>query len=208
MVRYVDRHGRPPCRASHPAASRRGVPEPASHVPGRSGVYGVMSMTEPFERAVTRHGPTVMRVCRAALGVGPDADDAWSETFLAALRSWPDLAADTNLEAWLVRVAHRKALDVIRARRRQAIPVEHVPERHSAIGIPDGGEPDLWRAVAALPERQRLAVAYHYLGGLPHKDTAELIGGTADAVRRAAADGITTLRRTYPADTSQEGTPR
>lgn len=167
-----------------------------------------MSMTEPFERVVTRHGATVMRVCRAVLGPGPDAEDAWSEAFLAALRAWPDLAADTNLEAWLVRVAHRKALDLVRARRRAAIPVGAVPERPSTIGIPDGGAPDLWRAVAALPERQRLAVAYHYLGGLPHGDTAELIGGTADAVRRAAADGIATLRRTYPMDASQEGAPR
>lgn len=163
-----------------------------------------MSMTEPFERTVSRHGPTVMRVCRAVLGAGPDADDAWSETFLAALRAWPDLPADTNVEAWLVRVAHRKALDVVRAGRR-AIPVERVPDRASRGGIPDGDAADLWRAVAALPERQRLAVAYHYLGGLPHRDTAALIGGTADAARRAAADGIATLRRTYTTATPQEG---
>jgi len=167
-----------------------------------------MSMPEPFERAVTRHGATVMRVCRAVLGPGPDADDAWSEAFLAALRAWPDLSADTNVEAWLVRVAHRKALDVVRARTRMAIPVGDLPEQRSTVGIPDAGEPDLWRAVAALPERQRLAVAYHYLGGLPHKDTAELIGGTADAVRRAAADGIATLRKTYPMGAPREGAPR
>ena len=51
--------------------------------------------------------------------------------------------------------------------------------------------------MADLPERQRLAIAYHYLGGLPHAETAELIGGNATSVRRAAADGIKSLRRTY-----------
>jgi len=38
----------------------------------------------PFEELVAEHGPTVLRVCRAVLGPA-DAEDAWSETFLAAL---------------------------------------------------------------------------------------------------------------------------
>ncbi|MGH8827658.1 MAG: sigma factor, partial [Jiangellaceae bacterium] len=44
---------------------------------------------EPFEAIVGRYGPTVLRVCRAVLGPA-DADDAWSETFLAAMRAYPD----------------------------------------------------------------------------------------------------------------------
>jgi DNA-directed RNA polymerase specialized sigma24 family protein len=53
---------------------------------------------------------------------------------------------------------------------------------------------DLRRAVAALPTRQRLCVAYHHLAGLPYDQIAGLIGGTAAAARRAAADGIAALR--------------
>ncbi len=160
-------------------------------------------MKQPFEQAVTRHGATVLRVCRAVLGPGPDADDAWSETFLAGLKAWPDLAEDTNVEAWFVRVAQRKAIDVTRRRARHAVPTDPLPERPTSDATPD--DADVWRHVAALPERQRLAVAYHYLGGLPHTETAALIGGTPAAVRRAASDGIKTLRRLY-ADT--EGDPR
>lgn len=156
-----------------------------------------MNMQQPFEHAVTEHGPTVLRVVRAVLGPGPDADDAWSETFLAALRAWPDLPADTNLQAWLVRVAHRKAIDVTRGAARRAVPTDILPERPATTGLPDAASPDLWAAVAALPERQRLSLAYHYLGGLRHTETAELIGGTPAAVRRAAADGLRTLRSTY-----------
>ena len=178
------------------------------HVASRSRVYPVMRMKEPFDHTVARHGATVLRVCRAVLGVGPDADDAWSETFLAALKAWPDLDEDTNVEAWLVRVAHRKAIDVTRARRRHAVPTEDLPQAASTSGVPDGTEHDLWRAVADLPERQRLAVAYHYLGGLPHKETAALVGGTAEAVRRSAADGIRNLRARYRPGVEEEGTYR
>ena len=41
---------------------------------------------QPFEAIVSEHGAMVMRVCRALLGP-VEADDAWSETFLAALRA-------------------------------------------------------------------------------------------------------------------------
>lgn len=156
-------------------------------------VYGVMDMKQPLETAVQAHGGTVLRVCRAVLGPGADADDAWSETFLAALRSWPELDDDVNIEAWLVRVAHRKAIDVTRSRARHGVPVSEVPERAVPVAPAEG---EIWAAVAALPQRQRLAVAYHYFGGLPHTETAELIGGSADAVRRACADGIKKLRQT------------
>lgn len=167
-----------------------------------------MKMHYPFEQAVIRHGATVLRVCRAVVGFGADADDAWSETFLAALKAWPELDADTNVEAWLVRVAHRKAIDITRKRARQAIPTDVVPEQPSTLGNPGADEYQIWQAVAALPERQRLAVAYHYLGGLPHAETAELIGGSAQAVRRAAADGIKNLRQTYQAAEHTTGAPR
>ena len=154
-------------------------------------------MQLPFEHAVQQHGATVLRVCRAVLGAGPDADDAWSETFLAALQAWSDLDAAVNVEAWLVRVAGRKAIDITRVRARHAIPTDELPERASALGNPDPESRELWEAVAELPERQRLAIAYHYLGGLPHTETAELIGGSPDAVRRAAADGMNRLRARY-----------
>lgn len=153
-----------------------------------------MTMKTPFEKAVVAHAATVLRVCRAVLGPHTDADDAWSETFLAALKAWPTLADHTNVEAWLVTVAHRKAIDIIRARQRQAIPVEHLPEPESTIGNPEAASLDLWAEVAKLPDRQRQAVAYHYLGGLPHAEVAAVLGGTAEAARKAASDGIRALR--------------
>ena len=55
----------------------------------------------------------VMRVCRALLAPS-DAEDAWSETFLAALQAYPRLPPDSNVQGWLVTIAHRKAIDQLR----------------------------------------------------------------------------------------------
>ena len=165
-----------------------------------------MSGKLPFEAVVAEYGAMVLRVCRAVLGAG-DADDAWSETFLAALNAYPELPADANVEAWLVTIAHRKAIDVVRGAARRALPVADIPESSSAPGA-DARDLDLTAAVAGLPRRQREAVAYHYLGGLPYQEVADVIGGTADAARRAAADGIARLRKTYAAAAVGEGEDR
>jgi RNA polymerase sigma factor (sigma-70 family) len=155
----------------------------------------------------------VLRVCRAILGPA-DADDAWSETFLSALKAYPDLPADANVEAWLVTIAHRKAIDVTRAAARRAIPVAETPD--PSPGARGGGHPgpdtsgaglvaddDLAEALTRLPAKQKQAVAYHYLAGLPYADVAAILGGSAEAARRAAADGVATLRRSYPGATPQ-----
>src|SRR5499427_6425635 len=102
----------------------------------------------PFEVVVTRHGPTVLRVCRAVLGP-LDADDAWSETFLAALRAYPTLRPGSNVEAWLVTIAHRKAIDQTRARARRPVPVDALPER-PAPSDADSRDGGLWAVMKAL----------------------------------------------------------
>lgn len=159
-----------------------------------------MTAKPPFESVVATHGATVLRVCRAVLGP-VDADDAWSETFLAALQAYPDLPADANVQAWLVTIAHRKAIDVTRGAARRAVPVADAPEKPSAQRSRDL---DLAASLAALPPTQRHSIAYHYLAGLPYAEIAAITGGSVAAARRAAADGIATLRRTYP---TAEGTP-
>jgi len=160
-----------------------------------------MTGKQPFEAIVSAHGSTVLRVCRAVLGPA-DADDAWSETFLSAMKSYPDLPADANVEAWLVTIAHRKAIDVTRAAARRAIPVAETPDNATspAAGdaVPDDAAAELTEALAKLPAKQKQAIAYHYLAGLPYAEVAAIFGGSADAARRAAADGIAALRRSYP----------
>ena len=150
-------------------------------------------MKKPFEQIVTEHGGTVLRVCRAVVG-SADADDAWSETFLSALKAYPDLPATANVEAWLVTIAHRKAIDVRRADARRAVPVGQLPERPA----PPTQQPDdeVWQALSRLPDKQRQTVAYHHVAGLPHREVAAIVGGSEAAARRSAADGIAVLRRT------------
>ena len=145
------------------------------------------------------HGPAVLRLCRSMLPAH-SAEDAWSETFLSALRAYPDLPADANVEAWLVTIAHRRAIDIGRARSRRAVPTDTMPDRPATHADPAARDPDLWSALQRLPTKQRQAVAYHHIAGLPFAEIAELLDNSPDAARRAAADGLKTLRKYYRED--------
>ncbi|MCC9176968.1 RNA polymerase sigma factor [Arthrobacter sp. zg-Y750] len=153
---------------------------------------------KPFEQIVREHGAAVLRVCRAV--VGPDqAEDAWSETFLAALRAYPDLPEGANVQAWLVTIAKRKAVDQYRSTSRSPLPVEAVPDTPAPVPADTDG---LWFALKTLPVRQREALAYHHLAGLPYAEVARVLGSSEAACRRSAADGIKKLRALYKEDSN------
>jgi len=152
----------------------------------------------PFEELVREHGPAVLRVCRALLGAA-DAADAWSETFLAALRGYPRVRPGSDLRAWLATIAHHEAIDVLRRARRRR--TDELPE----LPTPEGGVPshelgdELGAALATLPPKQRGAVVHRYLSELSYEEVGALLGCSPVAARRNAADGIARLRRIYRA---------
>jgi RNA polymerase sigma factor (sigma-70 family) len=154
-------------------------------------VAGHHGAVRPFDQLVQEHGAVVMRVCRALLPPA-DADDAWSETFLSALRAYPRLRPDSDERAWLVTIAHRRALDQLRAAGRRAVPTGELPD--VATDDPPGPDEELRAALGALSPAQREAVVLHHLGGLPHHEIAAALGITPAAARRRAADGIAALR--------------
>ena len=164
-------------------------------------------MKLPFEQVVIRHGPAVLRLCRSSLPAA-DAEDAWSDTFLAALGAYPSLPPDANVQAWLITIARRKVVDLTRTRARAPVPVDAVPEHPAGQRVSNGlaDTDELWAAVRGLPDKQRQALTYHHLVGLPYAEVADILGGTADSARRAAADGVRNLRRTLTSSSTERST--
>jgi len=146
----------------------------------------------PFQRLVDAHATSVHRYLVAAVG-RDEAADCFQETFLAALRAYPDLRSADNLRGWLFTIARNKALDSHRARARRPVPVAAVPE-HVRLADTEPTSP-VWDAVRELPERQRHAVLLRYAGDLPYREVALAMGVTEVAARQHASTGVRALRK-------------
>ena len=144
----------------------------------------------PFQQFLDEHRGQVLAFLRAM--VGPvDADDCFQETFMAALKSYERMDG-RNPRAWVLTIARNKALDHHRARARRPIPSDEIPERAAPANTdPD---PDLWRAVGELPDRQRAAVALRFACDLRYREVAAAMGTSADAARRNVHEGLRKLR--------------
>jgi RNA polymerase sigma factor (sigma-70 family) len=153
----------------------------------------------PFQALLDEHRVDVYRYCVATAGRS-EADDCFQETWIAALRAYPKLRRADNLRAWLLRIAHNKAMDLHRSRVRRPVPVEAVADPAAGGAAPPGEgalpdeEPELWEAVRSLPPKQRTAVFCRTVLGMPYEELARLLESSEDAARRNVFEGLRTLR--------------
>jgi RNA polymerase sigma factor (sigma-70 family) len=147
----------------------------------------------PFQALLDEHRVDVYRYLVATAG-SSDADDVFQETWIAALRAYPRLRRADNLRAWLLRIAHNKAMDAHRARGRRALPMAEPPERGSESPLLDG-QPELWERVRELPPKQRTAVFCRSVLGMSYAELALLLDSSEEAARRNVHEGLKRLER-------------
>ncbi len=154
----------------------------------------------PFQSLLDAYGRDVHRFLVASVGHS-DADDCYQETWIAALRAYPRLRDASNLRGWILTVAHRKAIDHVRAARRRPLAVGEPPERPRAVAgeaapIEDG-RPELWTRVRELPPKQRMAIALRYVLDAGYLEISAAMGTTEEAARRNVHEGLKRLRMEY-----------
>jgi RNA polymerase sigma factor (sigma-70 family) len=159
----------------------------------------------PFQQLLDAHARDVHRFLTATVGYS-DADDVYQETWLAAMRAYPRLRDASNLRSWILTVAHRKAIDHVRARARRAVLVPDVPEDAPPAAGAGGGAPangvaerdeQLWQLVRELPTKQRTAVALRYVADAGYDEISAVMGTTEEAARRNVHEGLKRLRAEY-----------
>lgn len=145
-----------------------------------------------FQTFIDAHREHVYRFLVAAAGPD-DADDCFQETFIAALRAYPRLRNGSDLRAWVLTIAHRKALDSHRSRRRRPTPVADVPDIAGAEPVA-GPDDSLWSRVRQLPPKQRAAVLCRFVNDLPYAEVARIVGCSEEAARQNVREGLRKLK--------------
>jgi RNA polymerase sigma factor (sigma-70 family) len=151
-----------------------------------------------FAALVERHGPMVLRACRAILRDPHLAQDAFQSTFLLLARRAGSLWVRDSIGPWLHSVACRVASGARAADARR-----HALERRAAARASrstdepsrDDLGPALHEEIERLPERLKAPVVLCYLEGLTHDQAADHLGCPVGTVRSRLARGRDRLRR-------------
>ncbi len=150
----------------------------------------------PFQALLDRYGQDVHRFLRTNVG-STDADDCYQETWIAALRGYPQLRHDTNLRGWLLTIASHKAIDLHRTRGRAPIPLAQPPEPNWRPAEDRQRSDELWEAVRGLPPKQRAAVVLRCLLDAEYATVAATMGTSEAAARRNVHEGLKRLREEH-----------
>lgn len=146
-----------------------------------------------------RHLGRILSVARRMLGNDSDAEDVAQEVFIRIWRhagQWEPGRA--RFETWIYRVTVNLCYD--RLRKRKETTVDEMPEiadgapsvieRHAQQDIAQAME----RALAALPERQRLAIVLCHYQGMTNIEAAAFLELTVEALESLLARGRRALR--------------
>lgn len=150
---------------------------------------------------VSRYTDDVYAVALRVLGDPERARDAAQDAFVSALRSLDRFRGEASFRTWLLRIALNTARSSIRrAGRRREVALDAVPEpAHRGEDVAAGalariGAERAERAVARLPEKQRLAVTLRIQQGLSYREIGEVTGSSEGAARVNYHLGMKRLR--------------
>lgn len=147
-----------------------------------------------FEALFTPLEGRVYRTCVHMMGPGEDARDCAQEALLKAFRTLKDFRGDCALESWLHRLCINICLDALRRKKlRAAQSLDALMDEGFGPAAPADGPYEslekkermeaVRRAIAGLPEDQRLAFTLVVLEELPYEDAAERLGTAVGTVK-------------------------
>lgn len=189
------------------------VPGPFSHARARGGaalggadLAVALTRTargdhEAFAQLYDQTAPVVFGTVRAVLRDSFLAEEVTQEVFLDVWRTASRFdSARGSAMAWMVTIAHRRAVDRVRSEQRSA----DRDRRAAAHAIPfdevaESAEHNLERervrrCLGRLTDLQREAVTLAYYSGRTYREVAALLGVPAGTVSTRMRDGLIRLR--------------
>ena len=173
-----------------------------------------------FSELVVLHQHSIVGTVAKMLGNPDDAEDLAQQVFLRVWKSAPRYQPTAKFTTWLFTITRNLVFNEVR--RRQRKPVFSLQEQEEAnpghLPADEGQNPEqaalqkeleqaVDRAIAALPDKQRLAVVLRRYEDLPYEQIGEILGLSLSAVKSLLFRARMQLRndlRAYLADDSAD----
>jgi RNA polymerase sigma-70 factor (ECF subfamily) len=142
-----------------------------------------------YVQLVERYRAPLISYVRGLTGARDEAEELAQEAFCRVWEKLPTLRRREALVRWLYRIAHNLAVSATRRPRLAAL----AQEPAKAAQEPDPSR-DVHRAVAELPEPQRVVVSLRHFSALSHEEIARVLGVPAGTVRSRLSRAYERLR--------------
>lgn len=144
-----------------------------------------------FDELVRRHRQRMWAVALRTLGDPEEAADAVQDACLSAFRAAHGYRGEAKVSTWLHRIVVNACLDRLRRRAaRPTVPLPAAPlaDPHDRLAERETGL-DVQRALAQLPEEQRLALVLVDLEGLSVDEAAAALAVPSGTVKSRCSRG-------------------
>lgn len=140
------------------------------------------------------------RIYNTVLGIvqnTADAEDVSQEVFMQAFRSIGSFKGESKISTWLYRIATTRSLDLLRNRKSKKrfgflqrlfndsgeLQFDPPDFHHPGVALEQKeNAAKLFKAIARLPENQRIAFTLHKLEDLSYQEVSEVLQTTVPAV--------------------------
>ena len=157
---------------------------------------------EGFAEIVRQFQTAIVRYLYRLTGDEELARDLAQDTFVQAYESLARMRPDLSFKAWLYRIATNNALQ---HHRRKAlvsfIALDEGQRRNTGGDIADKvtERAAVHEALLKVPQKLRVCMVLHIIDGFKHREIAEMLGISEDAVRMRVARGSEEFRKLYSA---------
>ncbi len=144
-----------------------------------------------FDTLMRSYGEPVYWQIRKLVVRHEDADDILQNVFLKAWNNLQNFRGDAKLSTWLFKIAINESINFInKEKTRNQLNVEDGDDSFLLNNIEadeyfDGDElqAELLKAVAKLPEKQRLVFNMRYFDEMKYEDISEILGTSVGALK-------------------------
>ncbi|MDE7421844.1 MAG: sigma-70 family RNA polymerase sigma factor [Muribaculaceae bacterium] len=144
-----------------------------------------------FDNLMRIYGEPVYWQIRKLVVRHEDADDILQNVFLKAWTNVQHFRGDAKLSTWLFKIAINESINFLnKERTRNQLNVEEGDDSYLLNNIEadeyfDGDElqAELLKAVAKLPEKQRLVFNMRYFDEMKYEDISEILGTSVGALK-------------------------
>ena len=150
-----------------------------------------------FEEFATARLPALLRYATVLSGDADLARDLVQEVLVRALLKWRRVSAADEPYAYVRTMVTNEYLSLMRRRRVRATASRYEGLDDAVLADPASTVTqrlDLWRAVLALPLRQRAVIVLRYYEDLSDTDIAQTLGCRPTTVRGYAHRALSALR--------------